>query len=116
MLVPNPTPALPHTHPPQDMHALLLRMLYYVSREPLFFPVRDGPAFAELDYVVCFPDDILIRGLSHTQDADQRWGKACVLSAEGNGCSPAGSMAHPGTAVRGDTTPECRRNRHAERK
>lgn len=31
------------------------------------FSVCHGPAFAELDYVVCFPDEILIRGLSHTK-------------------------------------------------
>lgn len=52
---------------PLGRHNLLFpRILYYVWREPLFFSLRDGPAFAEVDYVVCFPDDILSRGLSLT--------------------------------------------------
>lgn len=59
-----PTPPQTRTHSFSGCCIMFQESLY-------FFPVHDGPAFAELDYVVCFPDDILIRGLALSQKDNQ---------------------------------------------
>lgn len=73
-------PALP---PWQTRHALSQDSALCLRRASIF-SLCDGPAFAEVDYVVCFPDDILFR-LS-----------LMGLSAGWDGCLPEGNTAHPG--------------------
>lgn len=53
-------PPCRHAHP-RSQDAVLC------FKRASIFSVCDGPAFAELDNVACFPDDILIRGLSLTK-------------------------------------------------
>lgn len=67
-LIANPR-AQPHAHsfPHRRRARTCSQDAVLCFKKASIFSVCDGPAFAELDYVVCFPDEILIRGLSPTK-------------------------------------------------